>query len=879
MQQTLLRLTTLRRQSIVLLILCALWSSPLVAQPTIQRVTTENPGTLAEALDKLNKPIKALRISGPLNGKDIALLRGLAGATMSTLPVESGATDMLEYLDLRKATLHPDAERYAAPDYAQVEANKIGRRMFANCIFLKEIRLPSTATIIDREAFKGATALRTVSYIDGVEEIEWGAFEGCTALSDIELPDGLKVIRGEAFKDCTALRAVVFPSTLVDLGSNAYENTGIRYLNVTIPEDDQAIGNQVFKGCKRLERVSLYGDYLTIKYGLFEGCEALQSVRILSSQVHTIQGAAFQGCTSLAELHLPTSVSYIQMDALTGCKALKLLTIPYEGVVMGGMMFEDALAPQITVAVPSSVMADYQAADAWNKCQIADLKDYLPVNKVYLEEDFTALPYNIKEWAGNETWHTDHGAYINKVGENQVLKLGDNEGTGHISTKALDLSAHGGHFRIRLAMDGWNPLHSALQVEARDKEGKVLSAHRVHCYEPKMGGDLRTFDFEMTGGVKETFIHLYTTEDERIAIVDDIKIYDTSDAIPFYAVDIPSLDYGITPVNVEIPDTKGLIYGENLTKAPSVKVLSKSLGTFSVDAEPTTQGGAMTVFVDTEELGEYRGYIRVKSEDVNVIMLPLHMSVRDMENIYGLDDTNPLDSLQESFEEGNGIPDGFTTVAIVGKRNWERRYNGDMLKPNRYLSIDGLKSQFDGHSGDIHALVILPALNLSHPERDQWSLSFDLSVLRPNGATLHLVSVSKRGEITRLKDFTADKECEWAPQQVTLSELPDTTACFLAFEYVGNMPKQSTTYRIDNLRYQRITAIESLVQPELRYTTSAGLLSLYGIEPTAVVNIYTTEGLLITRCSGATQYSVPLASGCYLVQLGSRTYKVLINNN
>ena len=83
-----------------------------MAQLTIQRVTTENPGTLAEALDKLNKPIKALRISGPLNGKDIALLRGLAGATMSTLPVESGATDMLEYLDLRKATLHPDAERY-----------------------------------------------------------------------------------------------------------------------------------------------------------------------------------------------------------------------------------------------------------------------------------------------------------------------------------------------------------------------------------------------------------------------------------------------------------------------------------------------------------------------------------------------------------------------------------------------------------------------------------------------------------------------------------------------------------------------------------------------------------------------------------------------
>lgn len=877
MQQPSHRFTTFRRLSVVLFILCALWSYPLLAQQTIQKVTTETPGSLAAELEKLNKPIEALRISGPLNGKDLALLRELAGATMSTLPVESGATDTLTYLDLRKATLHPDAERYAAPDYAQVEANKIGRRMFANCIFLKEIRLPATVTIIDKEAFKGATSLHTVSYIDAVEEIEWGAFEGCTSLYDIELPDGLKVIRGEAFKDCTALRAVVFPSSLVDLGSNAYENTGIRYLNVTIPEDDQAIGNQVFKDCKRLERVSLYGDYLTLKYGLFEGCTALQSVRILSPQVHTIQGSAFQGCTSLVELHLPSSISYIQMDALVGCTALKLLTIPYEGVVMGGMIFEDALAPQITVAVPSTVMADYRAADAWSKCQIADLKDYLSVNAIYLEEDFTALPYSIKEWAGNDTWHTDHGAYINKVGDNQVLKLGDNEGTGHISTKALDLSAHGGHFRIRLAMDGWNPLHSALQVEARDKEGNILSAHRVYCYEPKMGGDLRTFDFEMTGGVQETFIHLYTTEDERIAIVDDVKIYDTDEAIPFYAVDIPELNYGITAVNAEIADTKGLIYGENLTQAPSVKVLSKSLGTFSVDADPTPQGGAMTVFVDTEELGEYSGYIRIKSEDVNVIMLPLEISVRDMDNVYGLDDTNPLDSLQEAFEEGNGIPDNFTTVAIVGKRNWERRYNGDMQHPNRYLSIDGLKSQFDGHTGDIHALIILPALNLSHPDREEWALSFDLAVLRPNGATLHLVSVSKRGEIHRLKDFTADKECEWTPQQVMLSALPDTTAGFLAFEYVGNMPERSTTYRIDNLRYQRITATEDIVSQELRYTTSAGLLSIYGVEQTAIVSIYTTEGLLVTRCSGATQYSVPLVSGYYIVQLGHNTYKVLID--
>lgn len=878
MQQPLRHLKISWRSILALSILCSLWSSQLLAQRTIQRVTSESPGTLAEQLDQLDQPITALRITGPLNGKDIALLREMAGAAMSTLPLEGSVETKLEYLDLRKATFYPDAERYAAPDYARVEADKVGQRMFANCSFLQEIRLPSTMTVIGEEAFKGATSLCSVSYIDGVTEIGWGAFEGCIALDDIELPEGLKVIRGKAFKDCENLRAVIIPSTLVDLGSNAYENAGMRYLNVTMPESDQAVGNQVFKGCRRLERVSLYGDYLSLKHGLFEECTALRSVRILSPQVHTIQESVFEGCKSLEELELPASVVYMQMNALYGCKALRLLKIPSESMMMGGMIFEEALASQMTVAVPAELMADYRASDTWRQCQIVSLADYQPVDTVYLEEDFADLPYNINEWAGNETWHTDHGAYINKVGENQVLKLGDNEGTGHISTRALDLSAHGGRYRIRLAMDGWNDLHRALQVEARDKEGRLLSAHRVYCYDPKMGGDLRIFDFEMTGGVQETYIHLYTTEEERIAIIDDVKIYDTTEAIPYYAVDLPDLESDIIiPVHQELREAKGLIYGENLSKAPSAKVISTHLRKFSVDTDPTLREGFITVLRDTEEIGDFSGYIRIKSEEVNVIMLPLRLVVRDMENVYGLDDTHPLDTLQESFEEGSGIPESFTPVALKGKRNWERRYNGDMMNPNRYLSIDGLKSQLDGHTGDIHALIILPALNLSYPDREKWSLTFDMSVLRPNGAELYLISVNKQGQVTRLRELTARKECDWTRQSVLLSDLPDTPAGFLAFEYVGHMPDASTTYRIDNISYQRITPTEAVTTDPLRYIAEAGRLCIEGAMPTSTISIYKTEGVLLTQLSGATHYTVSLATGSYLLRTEDQTYKVLIS--
>ena len=126
---------------------------------------------------------------------------------------------------------------------------------------------------------------------------------------------------------------------------------------------------------------------------MFEGCTALRSVRILSNQIHTIQTAAFSGCTSLPEIHLPASVSYIQMDALYNCKALRLLTLPSEeNVVMGGMIFEDALAPQITVGVASSLMAEYQSADTWSRCNLVPITECTPVDAVYLQEDFAALP-------------------------------------------------------------------------------------------------------------------------------------------------------------------------------------------------------------------------------------------------------------------------------------------------------------------------------------------------------------------------------------------------------------------------------------------------------------------------------------------------------
>ena len=63
-------------------------------------------------------------------------------------------------------------------------------------------------TMIGAEAFKGNTAITSVTVPDGVIEICESAFEGCTSLASANLPDSVEIIGVRAFANCTALSSM-----------------------------------------------------------------------------------------------------------------------------------------------------------------------------------------------------------------------------------------------------------------------------------------------------------------------------------------------------------------------------------------------------------------------------------------------------------------------------------------------------------------------------------------------------------------------------------------------------------------------------------------------------------------------------------------------
>jgi hypothetical protein len=114
-----------------------------------------------------------------------------------------------------------------------------------------------------------------------------------------------------------------------------------------------AIGNNAFQGCTRLTSVTIPTSVTSIGNSAFQGCTGLTSVTIPTS-VTSIGNNAFQGCTGLTSVTIPTSVISIGNNAFLGCTRLTSVTIPTSVTSIGNNAFQGCTG-LTSVTIPTSV--------------------------------------------------------------------------------------------------------------------------------------------------------------------------------------------------------------------------------------------------------------------------------------------------------------------------------------------------------------------------------------------------------------------------------------------------------------------------------------------------------------------------------------------
>ena len=298
----------------------------------VKVVTVTEPGTLAEALGftvEMDNPsnvgriggditsIKALKVIGPINGKDIAVLRMLGGREE-----EDGDEVILarmSYLDLYEATICTDENnicfnRDGKNNYVE-NGNEIPKYMFWQLDKLQTVILPKSVTKIDDNAFYDNIGIETIVVGDATVAVGNDAFGKCKNLKNIVFLGNEKAeLDGDAFTDPVSdmpyqVEKMYIPLSMYTQYVNDEEYTTHTKEFCTNYEDDalfRAYGSHAVMNDDQLRNV-------TSVDGWFDIHSSVKDLTSLGkSSVETLKASTLAPLSELQKITLPATLTSVE---------------------------------------------------------------------------------------------------------------------------------------------------------------------------------------------------------------------------------------------------------------------------------------------------------------------------------------------------------------------------------------------------------------------------------------------------------------------------------------------------------------------------------------------------------------------------------------
>ena len=251
----------------------------------------------------------------------------------------------------------PESVTYNGATYS---VTSIGEDAFYDCSGLTSIEIPNSVTSIGSHAFFGCDGLTSITIPNSVTSIgEWAFFE-CDGLTSIVIPNSVTSIGKYAFCHCDGLTSVIIGNSVTNIGDEAfYSCDGLT--SVVIGNSVTNIGDEAFYDCSELKTVinvsnltfskgssdngyvayyadevynasdvSMVGDFIFGKpngvntlVGYLGNATELTLPADYNGENYVIGNDAFNGCTGLASVVIPGSVTSIGEKAFYSCNGLK----------------------------------------------------------------------------------------------------------------------------------------------------------------------------------------------------------------------------------------------------------------------------------------------------------------------------------------------------------------------------------------------------------------------------------------------------------------------------------------------------------------------------------------------------------------------------
>ena len=201
----------------------------------------------------------------------------------------------------------------------------ISERAFEECgITSFDASQASSSLELGVKAFFACTSLESIQFSSQMTtNFPESVFEGCTSLNSVTDLPSFTSIGTRAFFGCSSLAqtkrmALTLPASLMSVGASAFEESGITSFDASQATSPLDLGQRAFFSCSALTTVQLSSATTTLGESVFEGCVKLERIPELPS-LQNIGTRAFFGCSALTgEFKAPESLVSIGELAFGG---------------------------------------------------------------------------------------------------------------------------------------------------------------------------------------------------------------------------------------------------------------------------------------------------------------------------------------------------------------------------------------------------------------------------------------------------------------------------------------------------------------------------------------------------------------------------------
>lgn len=368
-------------------------------------------GTLGDVLAAAGKnpdKIRNLKITGIVNADDYYFMRDhmeiLEAVNMKETEYQGDILEIPEAAFQSKTTL----TNFVFPDNIQT----IGNDAFAGTRLSGALIVPNNVTSIGDGAFSGCLII-SVQLSSKLQTIGNGAFGGCSFLSgSLLIPNTVTEIGGGAFSYCSFNGYLSLPSNLEILGGGAFNEAGCFIGGLRIPDKIKSIHNftfggstftgpldlnnvteledEAFRACQftgtliipegviKIPQYCFFGNKFTSIFfpttlrevGRFAFSSydnnPLQFVSFNTGLI-TINEYAFNSCSQLTSIELPSSIIAIGESAFAGCSQVSsIISKSVEPPTVQSNAFGGVAKDNFTVEVPAASVKRYQSESGWS---------------------------------------------------------------------------------------------------------------------------------------------------------------------------------------------------------------------------------------------------------------------------------------------------------------------------------------------------------------------------------------------------------------------------------------------------------------------------------------------------------------------------------